>query len=165
MGWLFSGRVPLLPRSPLAPPLKVSTRPPFHPYALGLSAYPDGPFSALGPRSLLLPLSPVPQTHSLLFPLLSSTLFPSRFSSFLPSYLSFNFCANLFSSLPSIDSTTSSPPFRFLLVTAPSSTFQRVHCPTRRDWKHTRPREKLICDLNSDSLATPLSRKHHFVFA
>lgn len=59
------------------------------PYALGLSAYPDGPFSALGPRSLLLPLSPVPQTRSLLFPLLSPTLFSSRFSSFLPSLLSF----------------------------------------------------------------------------
>lgn len=147
------------------PLLPSSLNPPFHPDTLGLSAYPDSPFSALGPRSLLLPLSPVPQTHSLLFPLLSSTLFSSRFSSFLYSSLSFNFCANLFSSLPIIGSTTSSPPFRFLLVTAPSSTFQRVHSPTRRDWKHTRSREKLICDLNSDSLATPLSRKHHFVFA
>lgn len=55
--------------------LPSSLNPPFHPYALGLSTYPDGPFSALGPRSLLLPLSPVPQTHSLLFPLLSSSLF------------------------------------------------------------------------------------------
>lgn len=99
--------LPLLPSS-----LNLS---PFHPYTLGLSAYPDGPFSALGPRSLLLPLSPVPQTHSLLFPLLSSTLFSSRFSSFLYSFLSFNFCANLFSSLPIIGSTTSSPPFASFL--------------------------------------------------
>ncbi|KAJ6136679.1 hypothetical protein N7497_012383 [Penicillium chrysogenum] len=45
-----------LPRSQ---PSKVGT--PFKaPYALGLSAYPDGPFSALGPRSLLLPSIPPP---------------------------------------------------------------------------------------------------------
>lgn len=108
------------------PLLPSSLNPPFHPDTLGLSAYPDSPFSALGPRSLLLPLSPVPQTHSLLFPLLSSTLFPSRFSSFLYSFLSFNFCANLFSSLPIIGSTTSSPP-----LSLPSCDRTIFNFPTR----------------------------------
>jgi hypothetical protein len=100
--------------------------PPFHPYTLGRSAYPDGPFSALGPRSLLLPLSPVPQTHSLLFPLLSSTLLPSRFSSFLPSFLSFNFCAPTFSHLFRSSILRLPPPLSLPSVTAPSSNF-----PTR----------------------------------
>lgn len=84
--WLLSGRVTLpslnFPGLNLGTPFKA-------PYALGLSAYPDGPFSALGPRSLLLP-SVSSSSNSLSsfsspfpYPLFFAPLFLSSFLSLL----------------------------------------------------------------------------------
>jgi hypothetical protein len=183
---------------------------------------PPNSFSALGPRSLLLRLSPVhnrplfslsfslpslialfPFSHTI-FPFLFlflrypiSSFFPYRlFDSLTPTLLrdyldpfrstlkdpgsSSNLNASHTLDLPifhrleylrhchvlffTLGLFLRTPPLGPLVSTSPCL-FQRVHLLLRITRKVTRTPEDLICDLHSDSWATPLSRNQHFVFA